>query len=58
MKGDESAFMDNSEILAVSKILLESRAFTKKEITGILDKMISACIPREKEYEACVGFDC
>lgn len=47
MTGDESAFMDNSEILAVSKILLESRAFTKKEITGILDKMISACIPHE-----------
>lgn len=47
MTSSESALMDNSEILAVSKILLESRAFTKKEITGILDKMIRFCIPQK-----------
>lgn len=47
MTGNESALMDNSEILAVSKILLESRAFTKKEISAILDKMINGCVPHE-----------
>lgn len=46
MIGNESALMDNSEILAVSKILLESRAFTKKEITAILDKLVLGCVPR------------
>lgn len=47
MIGNESALMDNSEILAVSKILLESRAFTKKEITAILDKLVLGCVPRK-----------
>lgn len=47
MTGNESVLMDNSEILAVSKILLESRAFTKKEITAILDKLVLGCVPRK-----------
>ena len=42
--------MSNSEILAVSKILLESRAFTRKEIGEILDKLIRGCaVKRDKE---------
>ncbi len=45
MSGVEGSLMSNSEILAVSKILLESRAFTKKEISSILDKMIAGCVP-------------
>lgn len=45
MTGAESSLMTNSEILAVSKILLESRAFTKQEIDAILDKMIAGCVP-------------
>lgn len=45
MTGSESSLMSNSEILAVSKILLASRAFTKREIGGILKKMISGCVP-------------
>ena len=36
MKGGKSSAMTNSEIFAVSKILLESRAFTKKEMNDIL----------------------
>lgn len=47
MKGNEDSLMSNSEILAVSKILLESRAFTKKEISSILDKLISGCVSRK-----------
>lgn len=47
MTGLEDTLLSNSEILAVSKILLESRAFTKKEINGILDKIVSGCVPKE-----------
>lgn len=41
----EISLMTNSEILAVSKILLESRAFTKAEIFPLLDKLIAGCVP-------------
>ncbi|MBR6580444.1 MAG: WYL domain-containing protein [Ruminococcus sp.] len=41
----EGSMLDNNEILAVSKILLASRAFTKKEITTILDKIVLGCVP-------------
>lgn len=44
MTGIEGSLMSNDEILAVSKILLGSRAFTKKEISAILDKMIAGCV--------------
>ena len=47
MVGSEGSMMTNSEILASSKILLESRAFTKKEISSILDKMIAGCVPQK-----------
>ena len=47
MIGNESAIMSNSEILAVSKVLLESRAFTKTEINGILNKLIAGCVPQK-----------
>lgn len=45
MTGAEASMMTNSEILAVAKILLESRAFTKRELQDILDKLIEGCVP-------------
>ena len=45
MIGSEGSVMTNSEILAVTKILLESRAFTKKELNSILNKMVEGCVP-------------
>ena len=45
MAGAEPSMMTNSEILAVAKILLESRAFTKREMKVILDKLIEGCVP-------------
>jgi len=45
MTGAEASMMTNSEILAVSKILLESRAFTKRELKSILDKLVEGCVP-------------
>lgn len=43
----KSSMLDNNEILAVSKILLASRAFTKTEISIIIDKRISGCVPQK-----------
>ena len=45
MEGAEGSAMTNSEILAVSKILLESRAFTKRELKAVLDKLVEGCVP-------------
>lgn len=41
--------LSNSEILAVCKILLDGRAFTKTEMQGILDKLISCCVPKNNQ---------
>lgn len=45
MTGADGSAMTNSEILAVSKILLESRAFSKKEMDTLLGKLIEGCVP-------------
>ena len=37
--------LKNSEILALCKILLDSRAFTKGEMVEMLDKLIACCVP-------------
>lgn len=39
----------NPEILAICKILLESRAFTKKEMTQMLDKLVESSVPKENQ---------
>lgn len=39
----------NSEVLALCKILLNSRAFTKKEMTEMLNKLISCCVPKTNQ---------
>lgn len=43
----DSPLMTNSEILAVSKILLESRAFPKAELSALLNKLVAGCVPQE-----------
>lgn len=40
----ERKHLTNSEILAICKILLDSRAFTKKEMHQILEKLIGCCV--------------
>lgn len=37
--------LENSEVLAICKILLDSRAFTKAEMVSILDRLIAGCVP-------------
>lgn len=41
--------LSNSEILAICKILLESRAFSKIEMQDMLDKLISCCVPKRNQ---------
>lgn len=39
----------NGEILAICKILLDSRSLTKDEMSKVLDKMISCCVPENNQ---------
>ena len=41
--------LTNSEILAVCKILLESRSMIRNEMLPILDKLIDCCVPEENK---------
>lgn len=43
--------LKNSEILAICKILLESRAFTKPEMTGMLERLIDCCVPKSEQRQ-------
>lgn len=47
LEGARDPLMTNSEILAVSKILLESRAFRREDMNALLDKLIAGCVPQE-----------
>ncbi len=39
----------NPEVLAICKILLESRAFTKPEMEQMLEKMVDSCVTKENQ---------
>lgn len=41
--------MSNGEVLALCKILLDSRAFTKDQMMEMLSKLISCCIPKSNQ---------
>lgn len=47
LEQNEQMNLSNGEILAISKILLASRAFTKKEMLDVLDKLIKNCVLQE-----------
>lgn len=47
LEQNEQINLSNEETLAISKILLASRAFTKKEMLEVLDKLIKNCVPPE-----------
>ncbi|MBP2114108.1 helix-turn-helix transcriptional regulator [Paenibacillus silagei] len=40
------ALLSNSEVLAICKIMLESRAFTRQELMPMLDKLLECCLPK------------
>lgn len=41
--------LSNSEILAVCKIMLDSRAFTRNEMIDVLDKLVACCVPEANQ---------
>ena len=41
--------LTNSEVLALCKILLDSRAFTKKQMVEMIDKLITCCVPKSNQ---------
>ena len=41
----DAAHLSNSEVLAVCKILLESRSMRRDEMLPILDKLVACCVP-------------
>lgn len=45
----EPCALSNSEILAVCKILLESRSMRREEMLPILDKLIACCVPEQNK---------
>lgn len=40
--------LKNSEMLALCKILLDSRAFTKDEMTSMLERLVDCCVPKSE----------
>ena len=49
LESSSRALLNNSEILAVCKILLESRSMRKDEMLPILDKLIACCVPEKSK---------
>ncbi|GFP76647.1 helix-turn-helix transcriptional regulator [Clostridium fungisolvens] len=45
----EREWLTNQEALALSKILLESRAFQKEELNGIIKKLMSQVVPNDRK---------
>ncbi len=43
--------LNKSEIAAVSKILLDSRAFTKKEMDSLLDRLVECCAESDSKTD-------
>lgn len=41
--------LTNSEILAICKILLDSRAFTKSEMTDMIKRLITCCVTKDSQ---------
>lgn len=54
LEQDRTYLWSNEEVLAVSKILLASRAFTRTEMMSLLDKLVEKCVP---EGERKVVYD-
>lgn len=47
LERSERMMLSNEEVLAVTKIMLDSRAFTKAEMMDILDRLVACCVPPE-----------
>ena len=43
--------LKNGEILAICKILLDSRAFTKREMNSLISRLLKCCVPKANRRE-------
>lgn len=48
-KGKHEKSLNEKEVLAISKVLLESRGFVKTELKDMLDKLFENCISEDKD---------
>lgn len=44
-------YLDNSEVLAICKILLDSRALKKNEMELVIQKLLDCCVPKQEQKE-------
>ena len=49
LEGGQVAKLSNSEVLALCKILLDSRAFVKSEMVEMINKVIACCVPESNQ---------
>lgn len=54
LKGKHEKNLNEKEVLAISKVLLESRGFIKTEIKDIIHKLLDNCICKDKENIECI----
>lgn len=47
LERSERPMLSNEEVLAVTKILLDSRALTRAEMMEMLDRLVACCVPPE-----------
>lgn len=48
---EDTRFLDKGEILAVCKILIESRAFSKAELKSLLNRLLHSMISKDTQKE-------
>lgn len=49
LKGKHEKSLDERKVLAISKVLLESRGFAKREMKEIIGKLLDNCASKDKE---------
>lgn len=49
LKGKHERNFNEKEVLAIAKVLLESRGFVRTELKDMIDKLLESCISEDKE---------
>ena len=53
---EDTCFLDKGEILAICKILIESRAFSKAELKSLLNRLLHSMISKERIWPVGILF--
>lgn len=54
LKGKQKENLNEKEVLAISKVLLESKGFIKSEMKDIVNKLLDNCVSEDKENIRCI----